>query len=55
MWQPGVDDGSALEVREDLLNHNQIFDACDDLDVAAAALADFDIEHTLQALCSRRS
>jgi hypothetical protein len=40
----------ALEVREDLLNHNQIFDACDDLDVAAAALADVDIEHALEAL-----
>jgi hypothetical protein len=44
----------ALEVPEDLINYHWIFDASDDLDVAAAALAglDVDVENTLQALRS---
>ena len=41
-----------LQVVEDLLDDQRIFDAGDDLDGAAAALAglDVDVEHTLQAL-----
>ena len=39
----------------DLLNHHRVFDAGDDLDAAAAALAalDVDVEHPLQALSLR--
>ena len=42
----------ALKVPEDLLNHHWIFDAGDDLDVAAAVLADLDVgvENALQPL-----
>ena len=42
----------ALEVREDLLNHDRSFDAGDELDAAAAAVAGFDVdlEYALQAL-----
>ena len=42
----------ALEVREDLLNHERIFDAGDDLNAAATAVAGFDVdlEYALQAL-----
>ena len=45
----------ALEVGEDLLDHYRLFDAGDDLDWAAAALAgpDVDVEDPLQALCLR--
>ena len=51
----GAASSFVVEVVEDLLKHHQIFDAGDKFDVAAAALADFDIEHTLEALCPRRS
>ena len=38
------------EVGEDLLDHHRLFDAGDDLDVAAAAVADLyvDVENSLQ-------
>jgi hypothetical protein len=42
----------ALEVGQNLLNHQRIFDAGDDLDVVAAGLAglDVDVEYALEAL-----
>ncbi len=42
----------ALEVPEDLINYHWIFDAGDDLDVAAAVLAglDVDVENALEPL-----
>jgi len=43
-------------VKEALLNHHGSFDAGDELGVAAAAVADVDVEveHPLQVRCPRR-
>ena len=43
----------SVQVGEDLLDHDRVFDTSNDLDVAAAAFADLDVdvENALQALC----